>query len=185
VPLWRRCDTDRGARGALGILADQLGRFATQPSGGTSFSSSAYFSILGSVVFTVPPFWKASFWILDTPVRKTDSDGGAGSSYVLLGARALRVFRLTEGWTVEPMLGLGLMYYQVGGSGGTVQLNNGNGYTTFGYPSDSSNAHLFFLEAGVAITLWHFRLENSVIATGVATSRRSFSFLSTLQFGVF
>jgi hypothetical protein len=104
---------------------------------------------------------------------------------LLAGARALRVFRLAERWTVEPLLGAGLMLYQVVGEGGTIQLNNGNGVTTFGFPTDRSTAALFFLEAGVAISLWKFRWASSVIGTGVATGRRSFSFLSMLSFGVF
>ena len=87
--------------------------------------------------------------------------------------------------TIDFFGGLGVLNSIVSGSGGTVRLNNGNGFSEFGVPSDSSTTNLFYWEAGAGAQIAAIRWDNSILVTGMLSSRRAWSLSSQLSFGVF
>jgi hypothetical protein len=163
-----------------GALAYNMGHYANQVSGQTALEAYILPDLslmgrfgLGSGAWSLSP--QLSF----TPLGHGSPDGGESTRILRIEGRVLRSIRI-----LDLQLGVGLLNAIVSGSGGTINLNNGNGMTTFGIPADSSMASLFYWEAGLGAELTSsFRLEGSFFVTGAASSSRAYNLSTFLSYG--
>ena len=77
------------------------------------------------------------------------------------------------GW--DWSFGPGILSRSSKGKGGTVQLNNGSGMSTFGLPDRSVETKTLTLTGGVGYSKKAHRVSFDLITEGLASSRRSFN----------
>lgn len=75
----------------------------------------------------------------------------------------------------------GIMHYEMKGSGGQTQLNNGNGYAVFNLPSKTNSSQILYFGGGARYEFESFSLETDLnIASLLSNTRRNY-FLSLLM----
>ena len=162
-----------------GVVSQYAGRLANQTSGTTSLTSAIFpelsvqgeFHFLGSLVFS--PF------VSYTPLGHQAPDEGSTSTLLNLALRVEKSFG-----SLNLRLGPSLLVYRISGTGGTIQLNNGTGTSTFGLPDDSSTSSTYGVDAGLGVTYDRFRLDADALISDPASSRRAVSLLVGLSYGL-
>jgi hypothetical protein len=81
-------------------------------------------------------------------------------------------------------LGPGLQFYTISGPGGTIDLSNGASTTTFGRPDSSATSINIYWDGGLGFNYDSLRIEASVWIAGLLTSRRTFSPVVSLSWGL-
>ena len=88
--------------------------------------------------------------------------------------------------SLEFRSGVGLMLYQISGSGGSTTLSNGTGTLEFTLPGQSRTSTFLILDVGVGFPLFgDFRFDINTYVTGFLTTRRGFSLVTRLGWGIF
>jgi hypothetical protein len=78
--------------------------------------------------------------------------------------------------------GLGLNYGIIKGKGGTVELNNGSGTSSFQLPSETRSYKILYLELGYMYEFSSFRLDSSIQFDNFFGDSRSYSLLVNAYF---
>lgn len=78
--------------------------------------------------------------------------------------------------------GLGLNYGIIKGKGGTIELNNGSGTSSFPLPSESRSYKILYLELGYMYEFTSFRLDSSIQLDNFLGDSRSYSLLVNALF---
>ena len=115
-----------------------------------------------------------------TPIGLIESDT-LETTRILAGA--VRVNYSTSR-TFDLHLGPGLQFYTISGEGGTIDLSNGASTTTFGRPDSSATSISIYWDGGIGFNFDSLRIEASVWAVGLLTSRRTFSPVVSLSWGL-
>jgi hypothetical protein len=81
--------------------------------------------------------------------------------------------------------GPGLLQYSVTGDGGTTQLNNGTGTSTFYLPGETRTSKVFVLNVGMGFDLFrNFRFDLDAVVPGALSSKRALNLMATAQLGI-
>jgi len=115
-----------------------------------------------------------------TPIGLKESDTGETTRVLAFGAR----LNQTISSLVDLHFGPGLMFYSISGTGGTIDLSNGAGTSTFGRPDASATSTLVYWDLGAGYSLDPVRIEFSVWVAGALSSRRTLSPALTLSWGL-
>ena len=130
-----------------------------------------------------PFFWGLGMSprLLYTPIGQEAPEGGSTSRILMLSLPATYTFSEA----LKGSFGLGYMIRTIKGSGGTIEVNNGLGTSTFLLPGQSRSSKNFLLEAGVSYDVGRFFVNLEGLLAGVLTERRSVSFLFSLNYKLF
>lgn len=164
-----------------GVLFYNTGMYANQVTGQSGFGGELLpeLSVMGR--FALGSGWGISPLLSYTPLGHKSPEGGETTTVLRIEARGTRSLARF----LDVQLGFGLADEIINGAGGTVDLNNGNGVTTFGIPSGSSSACLFYWEAGVSVeVIGPLRLEGSAFMTGPLSTSRALSYTISLSYGL-
>jgi hypothetical protein len=115
-----------------------------------------------------------------TPIGLTESDT-LETTRILAGAVRLNY---ATSKTFDLHLGPGLQFYTISGESGTIDLSNGASTTTFARPDSSATSINLYWDGGVGFNFDSLRIEASVWAAGLLTSRRTFSPVVSLSWGL-
>jgi hypothetical protein len=81
--------------------------------------------------------------------------------------------------------GPGLLQYSVSGGGGTTQLNNGTGTSTFYLPGETRTSKVFVLNVGLGFDVFRkLRFDLDAIVPGALSSKRALNVMATAQIGI-
>ncbi len=115
-----------------------------------------------------------------TPVAIT---GGNGVKKSMLLASIPFAWRV--GQSASFKLGPGLLQYSVSGDGGTTELSNGTGTSTFYLPGSTKSSKVFVLNVGMGFDLFRsFRFDLDAVVPGALSSKRSLNLMATAQLGI-
>jgi hypothetical protein len=154
----------------LGILNHDAGVAASDASSGQKpFFGEVYPELSFTGLFKVGDEWALSPVFHYGFIGKKSPDGHEKSSVSAFALRGCKNL-FFNGFRV--IAGPGLMLYQIKGSGGDVDLNNGSGTATFGTPSESHTSQLIYLELGAAYQISKYRLEMSLLTSNLFSSTK-------------
>jgi len=165
----------------IGALTQNTGRYSSAPTGAASHFNSLY-PLLVVTGRLGSSSWAFSPSVSYTPLSRKNADSGTTSNILNLGGRAVKTFG-----SFELLLGLGNSIYWVGGSGGTVALNNGTGTTTFGFAPRRVLTTQFYLDFGMAYLIGSmFRVDADInMLDAFSSSRRAVNAVMSFSVGFF
>lgn len=167
---------------SVGAFLPWMSRFATSTSGEPSLTSGILPTLGAAYRFNWQRFPGLSFaatgWV--TPLGSALADE-AGSSRWFSGAL---VAGLQERQS-QFRLGTGFLMQLVQGAGGSVELDNGGGTSTFYRPSRLIAARVLYLDVGFAYQQGRLRYEIDALLTGLLSSRRSVGFVLQAGYALF
>jgi hypothetical protein len=162
----------------VGALNQNTARYSSSPTGTSSPFSSLYAEVyvaarLGGAEWAFSPL------LTYTPLGHSSSDGSV-SNLMRVGLRGVKSFG-----PFELLVGVGDLLYWVGGSGGTVVLNNGTASSSFGVPASKSLTSQFYIDAGAGmIFLNRFRFDANINMVDLLSSaRRSVNGVASIGIG--
>jgi len=153
----------------LGYLAHNAGVAATDASSGAKpFLSDTYTQFNISGRFTVAEAWSISPLLMLTYPAKKTAENMETTALTYFTVRGMRDF----GMGFDGHFGLGVLYYELKGSGGTIQLQNGSGTATFGIPSQTRSSSLLAWDFGGGYHYQIYRVDLSLVYTSIFSSTR-------------
>jgi hypothetical protein len=115
-----------------------------------------------------------------TPVALTGGNGVKKSIFL-----ASLPLAWTVGQSASFKFGPGLLQYSVRGDGGTTELNNGTGTSTFYLPGSTKSSKVFVLNVGMGFDLFRkFRFDLDAVVPGIMSSKRALNLMATAQLGI-
>jgi len=115
-----------------------------------------------------------------TPVAMSGGNGVKKS--MLLASLPLA---WSMGQTASFKFGPGLLQYSVSGDGGTTELNNGTGTSTFYLPGSTKTSKIFVLNVGMGFDLFrNLRFDFDAVVPGILSSKRALNLMATAQLGI-
>jgi hypothetical protein len=165
----------------LGMLVFNGGRYANQASGDTGYGALVLPEL--SVSARIPlgtTSWRIAPLLSFTPIAHKSVDGGESTYVLRYEVKAVRELF----WGLDAEAGVGIYDAIIRGTGGTIELGNGNSKSTFGFPSHSSSTLLFYWEAGLGHELIHsLRVDAQAFVTNLVSSGRTFNYSLQLSYG--
>lgn len=161
-----------------GVLSQNAGQLTNNSSGTSSLFTALYTQATLTAGFQLFSTLRLEPNISYTPLGIGGSEGGSRSTVLSFGTNL--AWKPTF---FEIKLGPGLMFYQIGGSGGTSVQNNGSSTSTFALPNTTSVAKLFYVNAGIGFFVGSFRLDLDSWVINLLSSRRAINLVATLSFG--
>jgi hypothetical protein len=164
----------------LGVLVYGGGRYSDQVTGAKSHSAFALPELSLSGRLPLMSGWGWAPLLAFTPLgRKSDDEGQ--TTYVLrIEAKITR--SLAE--ILDLQAGIGLTDAIIAGSGGTIELGNGESKSVFGFPTRSSASILFYWQLGAGAELMRaLRVDASVFVQGALSSERAFNYTLQMSYG--
>jgi hypothetical protein len=115
-----------------------------------------------------------------TPVALT---GGNGVKKSMLLASLPIAWSVGQSATLK--FGPGLLQYSISGDGGTTELNNGTGTSTFYLPGSTKTSNVFVLNVGMGFDLFrNLRLDLDAVVPGALSSKRALNLMATAHLGL-
>ena len=175
----RPWEVDAGAD----VLQHGLGRGSKDETGAKSLLGTSYLNIdlqvhaqIGSGLFLSPRVMFMPSFLLP------HKSGSVKSTYTIVGLPVL--FDLSPSF--DAWVGPAYMIYNLSGPGGTTQLSNGNGTSTFAQPGGSVSAKTFALMLGSAYKVKDIRLSLDLFTEGLfSSSKRTFSLMAGVTYAIF
>ncbi len=129
---------------SVGNLCEYVGKIQVDENGGTNFCEfNPYFA--SSIDYSVSPeFLIAPEFGFSIPKSARDENISKMSLFILANAK----YKLTN---FHLIVGLGLFFTRISGSGGTEDLNNGNSTSSFPLPDSSVFTRNFILNLGAGL----------------------------------
>lgn len=164
----------------MGLLVFSTGQYAYTAAGEKEFRSIVLPELSFSGCYPIQGDLGFAPMISFTPLGHNNPDSG-------LTTRVLRVegkltYLVSGGLGLQA--GLGVENTIMRGSGGTVQLKNGNDVTTFGLPSKAVLTSLFYGQLGLGFELMQpLRFDLSIFAIGLLSSSRALNYSFALSYG--
>lgn len=116
--------------------------------------------------------------LLYTLISKESKDKGSTSSILLASLPWVH----SVGPDLDFSAGLGYMSRSIKGKGGTTELGNGAGTSTFGLPAQTRTSSNFHLESGIHYRSDPYVLSLEAMLVSAFSERRSLSILLTLNY---
>lgn len=176
--------TPKGVYAGIGILNFDAGVASSSATSGTKpFLYQTYTMLSLTSYHSLKGLWQISPIFDFTLIGRKTPEGKAKTSVTTLGARFIRP-AFFSGFNFH--LGPGLVFYRIDGSGGTVDLNNGSGVSTFGAPNESRASNLIYYDFGVGYQKNKYRFEFSILVTELfKTTKRAISPVLTVNREIF
>lgn len=111
---------------------------------------------------------------------KDSPDGGSATRVFAIGVRAVAPRVSSFDFHAGP----GVMFYNIKGTGGTKDLNNGAGTTTFGLPDKSVTTRTFYMDLGAAWIWDKLRVETAFLVSGFLSSKIALNPVLTVSWGI-
>ncbi len=162
----------------LGIFANNINE--------TTSSNDAKKALLGPIFYPIllryktepmifggslAPFFE--FTHLTTLLIKNETpDGSAKRNFMILGSPL--EYKIMPSTQVK--FGPALMYYEIKGKGGTKQIANGTGTSTFAVPSQTRSSKILMLQLGFGWDFDQWRFDGDLFLSGLAGKRYANSF---------
>lgn len=164
----------KGVYGGLGMLNFDAGVASSSASSGTKpFLYQTYTMLSLTSFHSLKGLWQISPIFDLTLIGRKTPEGKAKTAVTVLGARFIRP-AFFSGFNFH--LGPGLIFYRIDGSGGTVDLNNGSGVSTFGAPNETRASNSIYYDFGVGYQISKYRFELSILVTEpFKTTKRAIS----------
>lgn len=152
-----------------GYLSHNAGTAATNASTGKKpIMAETYSQISLNAKFAIDENWSISPLLLLAYPNKKSAENKETTTVDYLTIKTNRNF----GYGIDGHFGLGVLYYQIKGEGGTVDLPNGSGTSTFGIPSQTRTSSLIAWDFGTAYQYEIYRAELSLIFTEIMSNTR-------------
>lgn len=169
----------------LGLLSENMKQYSTESTDqNTSLENTVYTNLELSTRFAATDTWFVSPSIGYTPLGIKSPDGGETTRILNFQLRAETYFMDTLAFQIGP----GLIHRSTSASGGSTQLSNGNGTSTFYFPpsGDSENYIDWDVGFGLKINSLGVRLDLDILINDLlSSSRRAADGLVTLSYGIF
>ncbi len=160
-----------------GVMSHSLSRISSSELGDVGLMGTTYMPLSVQTSFVMFSDFRLAPSISYTPIGHSAPDKKSTSSYLILDFPL--VFSLGGGGTGDGWdysAGFALVQCTVKGSGGTILLNNGSGYNTFGLPGRTVSSRSFALTFGGAYNMSASRFAAGLMVEAPASNlRRSFS----------
>lgn len=152
-----------------GIFNHNAGKTATDAtSTAKPFWNEVYTQLSLTSIHPINFDWAFSPTFFYALPSKKSPEGNSSSSVFGLNLRGL--YLLSSGWDIH--FGLGLLYYRIVGTGGTVTLSNGSGTSTYASADKTKSSNQFALDLGGAYTYQGWRFEASLLVTNALASSK-------------
>lgn len=161
----------------VGLLSENsLGKITASPDGKASTLGTANYPLLLKYDWALKGdrYLSPSFAYTLIP-RKTQGDVADVTTWHLHLPFGMNFGRGRGGGGWDWSFGPGILSRTQKGKGGTVQLNNGSGTSTFGVPGRSVETRTLTLTGGLGYTSHAHRLSCDLITEGLASQRRGLS----------
>lgn len=169
----------------LDVLSHGLFRVAASPSGSPGTLGTKYFNLEFQTHILVSDSWYLSPEILWMPnfLLPTESAGGSAKTSFLILALPL-TYKIDEDFDAGG--GLAFINYQIAGAGGTEQLSNGTGTSTFAVPGSTVTARTIGLQVGAGYSYKPVRVSIDIMTEGLlSSSKRTLSVLLGFTYNAF
>lgn len=166
----------------LGLYAQNSFDKTTKTDDGAGALLGAYsFPVAIRYVQSVSGSWSIAPALLYTPIPRSSGGSTATTTFLHLSIPA------SYEWSgnsreFEFFVGPGLSMYSMKGAGGTKQLSNGTGTSTYAVPGGTSTSKLVTLDFGAAWNENPHRLSFEIFVEGAASEKRSFNLLATYMY---
>lgn len=171
-----------GFFGGLGIYAqNSLNKTTKSDDGSGSLFGSYYFPLIGRYAFEVSGSWMVAPAVYYTLIGRPSGGSTATTTFIHLSVPA--TYQASgSSRDFEFFFGPGISMYQMKGAGGTKQLSNGTGTSTYAAPGGDSTSKLVTLDLGAAWLEGRHRISFEVFLEGLASEKRTFNLLAAYMY---
>lgn len=165
---------DRGLYLGVGFYSQNaFNRTVNSATGSTGFFGTTSYPIYLKQDWSFASNWFFSPQLSYTIIPRDSTDGAAKNTLTHINVAFGQNFSDDWEWSIAP----GILRHDIKGNGGSKQLNNGNGYSTFALPGRSVAIHSITVTGGVGYELTKGRLGFDIIFENFLSSdKRSQNF---------
>lgn len=175
--------TDKALYAGLGYFSENsLGKATQSASGDGSTLGTGSYHLLFKYDINLADIYFFSPAVTYTPVTRDDPGGSAKVTiWQIVLPFGTNFGSSTWDWSFGP----GILNRTIKGAGGTVQLANGSGVSTFALPGRSVSTQTVTLNLGSSYSYGSSRFGFDLVTEGALSAKRSMSFMFTYSYNLF
>lgn len=163
-----------------GLITSGLNTAADSATGDLGLIGRQYLQLGIMTRFSFWESWAVAPSLHFTPLSRALEDS-AGTSSVLMATLPL-VHKLS---VFDVKLGSGVSYQFLRGEGGIVELRDGNATDEFALPGRNESIRTLHLALGLGVGHDRIRFDLDAIVAGALSSRRTYSLVTQVSYGMF